>query len=201
MHRLLCAASLCAAALAGCQPRSDAPPAMAKGLKITLDAKAPAEGGLPASFRLVIQNGSSRPILFRAPSPLCPEDQSNEPQYPLLGIAFQECKDVYWPAYTDLQAKRVPQAASMVLAPGQTWTHEYDLKDFYFWGPCGPASDEDIKDYYKPGNTVLHMRAFLGFPPVEKEGEEPGALPMAESTPITVRCAVKPEMLEAKGSP
>ena len=198
MHRLPCAVILCVAALAGCKPTSDAAPATARDLKITLDAKPPAEGGLPESIKLVVENVSSKPILFTAPRPLCAEV---EPPFPVLGIAFQECKEVYWPAYTDLHAKRVPQAASMVLGPRQTWTHEYALKDFYFWGPCGPASDVDVRACYKPGNAEIHMRAFLAFPLVAKEGEEPGAPPMAESTPITVRCAVKQEMLESQGSP
>ena len=199
MSRLACALILSVAAVAGC--KSGAAPATIKDLKITLDAKAPAEGGLPDSIRLVVENSSRRPILFKAPSPLCAEGDSNEPHFPLLGIAFDECDDKFSPAYTDLHAKRVPPASTVVLGPGQTWTHEYALKDFFFWGPCGPASEVDIRTYYKPGKTELHMRAFLGYPPLEKKGEEPGELPTAKSTPVVVRCSVRQDMLKTKGSP
>jgi len=199
MPRLACALILATAALAGCGPGGS--PAAARNLKLTLVADAPAAGGLPAKFTLAVTNASARPVRFTIPRPMCAEAESGAPPFPVLGMGFRECRELYWPMYTDLQAKRVPEADSVVLPPGCAWTHEYALKDFYFWGPCGPASDEDVKGYYKPGKTALHMFAFLGFPPVKTTGREPGELHRADSEPITVRCDVGPEMLKTRGSP
>ena len=188
MRHLLCGAILCATALAGCQPSPT--PATAQDLKVTLIADVPLQGGLPDRLKLVIENISRGSVRLIAPRPLYPEDAVMRPQPPpILRIKFRECDETYWPIYTDAEARRTPAPVFVLLSPGQQWSREYRLKDFCFWGPCGPASDTDLGKYYGSGKRELHMSAalFLGW----SEKNE------AESPPIVVQCALKEGMLKA----
>jgi len=184
--------------LAGCKPGADgAPvsgsvPATVKDLGIMLVAEVPAKGGLPGKMKVVFENVSSKPVLFTAPRPLCPKVESDQPPYPLLGIKFAECRDVFWPAYADVKTRKVPEPITVLLAPGRRWSREYCLEDFHFWGAWGPDPAGSFDQYFRPGDRKLSMSVVLVF---GEGAEEESGLPRGESPPIAVHCLFPDWML------
>jgi hypothetical protein len=60
--------------------------------------------------------------------------------------------------YVFPDAKRPPQPMTAILKPGLTMEMNYDLNDFYRWGPCGPDRWGSFVKYLQPGKSPITMQ-------------------------------------------
>jgi hypothetical protein len=68
------------------------------------------------------------------------------------------------PVYVHPLDKAPAEPREVKLAPGAVVTTDYPLKEFYFWGPCGPATASDFTQAFRPGDTELEMQAVVWIP-------------------------------------
>lgn len=141
------------------------------------------EGGLPLSVRLTVTNRAAEAVALTLPRAIVPEAQPPAGQgptpFPLLALFLTDVAGhEESPVYTEPAGKAWPKAKAVALAPGGTWSGTYDLKDFYFWGPCGPDGGGTFTRYFWRGEKVIHLSAGLVF--AEKE--------MLKSKPAAIAC-------------
>src|SRR5438093_2928724 len=145
-------------------PDGDGEPSdKAKG-QLVVETMAQAPEALPKSLRITFKNTRKEPLRFTEPSPLCPEasEEGPEPQYPLLGIQLVDEKGFesqFPPVLTDASKAKLKKPRTVTLKPGQSWSKEYPLTDFYPWGPCGPAAP--FPELFKPGSTPVRCSVLL----------------------------------------
>jgi len=191
----LAAAVLWAAGAAGCREalRADRP-AEVTDLECAVESVGlqPA-GGLPDRVRVTVTNRSSAAVALTLPRPLVPEAKApgggDDLPLPLLTLVLRDAQGhEESPVYTDVRARKWPAAKTTVLAPGGTWSTEYALTGFYFWGPSGPDAGGDFTRYFWRGSREVVLAAALVF----AEGRR------LESRPVTVRCSAEDWLFQKK---
>lgn len=141
------------------------------------------EGGLPAGLRLTIRNTATAAVALVLPRPLVadvtPPPGGDELPLPIMALVMKDAAGhEESPAYTNVRARSWPKAGQTALAPGGTWSAEYPLTDFYFWGPCGPDTGGSFTKYFWRGDKELTLALVLVFDGGRR----------LESAPIRIRC-------------
>jgi hypothetical protein len=144
----------------------------------------PAEGGLPAALRLSARNRSGDTVGFAVPRPVTPlapkPPGAADLPLPILALFLRDAAGhEESPLWADRYAKTWPKAVTVALGPGETWSAEYRLTDFYFWGTTGPDVMGDFTRYFGRGPTDLALAAGLVF----------GQGQTLRSDAVSVRCA------------
>jgi hypothetical protein len=149
----------------GCGPRAEAPAATAADLELQIQpADTPPEGGLPRRFSLTVVNKSARAVTFSLPRFILSQNdtQESQPPYIILGLSLTNTEGRRVEViYTHPDESAYPKPQTVVLAPGGAWSSEYPVDEFYFWGPCGPATEVYITKVFRAGNRSVQMRAVL----------------------------------------
>ena len=150
------------------------------------------EGGLPAKVRLTVRNRSAATVVFTLPRPLVTEEAGkgrDEPPLPLMLLALRDAQGHdEMPVYTDIRARRWPQARKVAIGPGREWSGEYPIEAFYFWGPCGPDTGGSFGKYFWRGQTEVRVSAVLML----------GKDRTVESEPIVLRCTFEDWLFREK---
>jgi hypothetical protein len=124
------------------------------------------EGGMPDSIRLTIRNISSAPVTLTMARPLIDEGTLQDMKGAPVGLMLSLVNTTGYEevvVYTHPRDKAPAEPREVVMKPGAVVTAEYPLKEFYFWGPCGPATDVHVAECIRPGDQELRMRAILVF--------------------------------------
>jgi hypothetical protein len=138
----------------------------------------------PERMSLVLTNASARGGLFRLPSAFVADDRSTSsfaPFPPWLGLLVKDPKSGREEQFVLTTFARLRSPAKLVSLPkGQPRELEYRLASFYRWGPGNPDRYGSFKDYFKPGEVELEIRAVIFV-----EGVEDRVL----SNPQRLRCS------------
>lgn len=153
----------------------------------------PADGGLPATLTVSVRNRSGDTVGFTVPRPVTPlapkPPGAADLPLPILALFLRDAAGhEESPLYADRYAKTWPKAATVVLGPGEAWSAEYRLADFYLWGTTGPDVMGDFTRYFTRGPTDLALAAGLVF----------GQGNVLRSDPVSVRCAFEGWLLKRK---
>ena len=160
----------------------------ASDLECTIEAVGPKpDGGLPQAIRFTLVNKSDGAVIVPLPRAQTPGDSVMDrdrfgPPYFLLVLkkAGNEREGEF--LYTAIQATSRTFGQAALLRPAARWVNQYETKDFYPWGPCGPATDCCLSGCLSPGTEEVSLEAAL----VLWQGE------MLRSKPITLKCSHKP---------
>jgi len=180
-----------AAFLAGCDQAGDVRIerlADASDLECTIEAVGPKpDGGLPQAIRFTLVNKSGGALIVPLPRAQAPGDSVMDrdnfgPPYFLLIFkkAGYEREGEFM--YTAIQATSRTCGRAALLRPAQRWVNQYETKDFYTWGPCGPATDGCLSGCLSPGTEEVSLEAALVLWPGE----------LLRSKLITLKCVHKP---------
>ena len=154
--------------------------------------------GLPERIRVTIRSTSDEPVRLTLPRPLVMRESECIP-FPMLALFLRDAEGNEEAAvYVDIEARRLAKPETVVLAPGKAWSRDYALRNFYFWGPCGPDTGGDFTRYFKPGETELRLTAAVIFRFHEDARAEQAVV---ESEPIAVRCAFEDWLFPKRPSP
>jgi len=153
----------------------------------------PAEGGLPAALCLSVRNRSGDTVGFTVPRPVTPlaprPPGAADLPFPILALFLRDAAGhEESPLYADRYAKAWPKAVTVALGPGEAWSAEYRLTDFYLWGTTGPDVMGDFTRYFARGPTDLALAAGLVF----------GQGNVLRSDPVPVRCAFEGWLFKQK---
>lgn len=116
------------------------------------------EHAIPTSIQVTFRNISHTPINVTMPGPLCGE--SDTQPVSLIGIILQDPggrKEEFTFVHPD--AGSPPKTRVSSLKPGGSVIVNYDLDDFYRWGPCGPDRWGNFVKYFQNGTTRITMQA------------------------------------------
>lgn len=122
------------------------------------------QGGLPDRLRLVVRNPSVRRVSFTIPRPLIDEQTLNSAEGEFVTFVIQlvdQAGHEEDAAFTTPSARSPAKPQVVVLSPKNTWTAEYPLAQFHFWGPCGPDTGGPIIRYFHAGDASITLRAVL----------------------------------------
>ena len=152
------------------------------------------EGGLPRSLRLTVRNKSPGAVAFTLPRPLVgevkPAPSGEEAPFPLLALFMKDVAgNEESPVYTDPRARSWPKVKREALLAGGTWSAEYRLSAFYFWGPCGPDTGGNFTKYFWRGEKTISLAAALVFDGGKR----------LESNTITLHCNFEDWLFRKKG--
>ncbi len=139
-------------------------PVVEDGREFVLETIGGAKGDLPTAIRVTLKNTSKEAISFTEPDPLCPETPDGNRKLPLLGLQLIDEKgreSQFPPVLTETSKAKLSSPKAVMLRPGETWSKEYPLSAFHFWGPCGPAAP--VPELFKPGSSEVRFAALLTF--------------------------------------
>jgi hypothetical protein len=145
------------------------------------------DDGLPKAMRFTLVNKSGDLLVVPLPRAQTPGDSVMDrdkfgPPYFLLILkkAGHEREGEFM--YTAIQATSRTGGQAALLRPAERWVNQYETKDFYPWGPCGPATDGCLSGCFSPGTEEVSLEAALVLWPGE----------VLRSKPITLKCSHKP---------
>ena len=148
-----------------CLPSRAGRPAEAANLAVTVEGMGTQpQGGLPDRVRIVVRNASVESLLFPRPRAMIDEQTVTHAKGPLVALCLllrdkEGHEEV--PVYTHPEAKAPAEPTMVRLPPGGTWSGEYSLREFYFWGPCGPDTGGAFTQYFRKGDEEVALTAAL----------------------------------------
>jgi hypothetical protein len=144
-----------ALAPSSCSSRRSAP-----SLPLEMDLVAQGPAGSPPVVRLTFTNASAQPVSFEEPGPLCPGDAPEAGTR--LTLVLKDAsgrQSPFKPILTEHFRANLTAAESRTLAPGESWSAEYDLERLYFWGTNGQPMVPPISGYLVPDPTGMDLQA------------------------------------------
>ena len=158
-----------------------------KDIGISLELAQQHKDGFPQSFRVTFDNKSDREGFLALPVALPGRAELTPPVAPavVLLIRTQDGRErtLY---YTAVGARKVAQAESVRLKPGERCAREYAAADFYGWGHSGPTKEDAFVSLFSPGTTGVRVQAMYVVGPAGDRPEEPVHV---DSEAITMRCS------------
>jgi ankyrin repeat protein len=158
-----------------------------KDIGISLELAQQDKDGFPQSFRVTFDNKSDREGFLALPVALPGRAELTPPVAPavVLLIRTQDGRErtLY---YTAVGARKVAQAESVRLKPGERCAREYAAADFYGWGHSGPTKEDAFVSLFSPGTTGVRVQAMYVVGPAGDRPEEPVHV---DSEAITMRCS------------
>jgi len=153
----------------------------------------PPEGGLPAALRVSVRNRSRDTVGFTVPRPVTPlakvPDGADDLPFPLLVLFLRDAAGhEESPLYADRYTRAWPKAVTVALGPGEAWSAEYRLTEFYLWGSSGPDVMGDFTRYFERGQTEIFLAAGLVF----------GQGRVLRSDPVGIRCGFEGWLFKKK---
>ena len=160
-----------------------------------------ASEGLPRGIRLTLRNQTGEPVKFMEPVALRtifwppPYVAPAEGPHTRLALVFSDAQGrtselaAMWTHDPTSEGGRMPASAIHEISPGGSWSKAYPFGSFYFWGPCGPATD--VASVLKPGEGELRVTATIA----GRAGTE------YTSGPRNLKCAPPGFLFEFPGPP
>ena len=144
-----------------------------------------------SKITVVYKNKSKKPGSFVPPLP-ADEDDDEEPKTPWLGLLIKSKngndEEEFMLTLTD--GKPEQKWMKLFLSAGESKSIEYQLSDFWRWGPCGPDRSGSFLNFISPGNSEAEAQVVL----IKGDTNQQ----TLESKPVELRCTFSKPWVEGE---